>query len=195
MRIFVAWLGLCTLVGFVERAAAQAAPFTKTPVAADGLVANLYAPANGGRRLPGIIVLGGSEGGMGEGSAIEAALLAEHGFAAMHLGYFDVPGRSKVLEGLPLEYFKTAIDWLRAQGNVDRDKIAVVGGSKGAEAALLIASLYPQIKAVVAGAPSSVVWPGIRGTRNGSSWTLAGADLPALPYGREGGFTSVFALR
>src|SRR5207302_3810304 len=62
----------------------------------------------------------------------------------------------------------------------------VIGGvSKGAEAALLVATRHPELRAVVAGAPSSVVWPGIKfGTlATPSSWTVGGRPLPMLPYG------------
>jgi pimeloyl-ACP methyl ester carboxylesterase len=64
----------------------------------------------------------------------------------------------------------------------------VLGVSKGAEAALLLATQRKDVNAVVLGMPSSVVWAGINWNRGGagtkSSWSLNGEPLPHLPYGR-----------
>jgi dienelactone hydrolase len=80
---------------------------------------------------------------------------------------------------IPLEYFKKALDWLAAQSTVDRRQLAVLGASKGAELALLLASRFPEIKAVIAYVPSHVVWQGIG---FGSTWTWQGQPLPFVPY-------------
>jgi hypothetical protein len=190
MRKIIISLAACALTYHSAHAAVAT---TQSKVTANGLVGYSYTPAIKGK-LPAVLILGGSEGGLNPAVVREATLIAEQGYVVLQLGYFDVPGRPKNLESLPLEYFKAGIDWLRAQDNVNAARIGIVGTSKGGEAALLVASLYTEVKAVVAGVPSSVVWPGIKGTHNGSSWSLDGKDLPALPYGFEGGVTSVFAL-
>src|SRR5205807_1722624 len=83
-----------------------------------------------------------------------------------------------------------ALDWLAARPEVDPKRIAVDGGSKGAEAALVFASRDPRVRAVVVGMPSSVVWPGIDYTPTPpSSWTWQGRDLPDLPYAFAKPFT------
>jgi len=151
-------LTLSLFVGAAAAAAQPAAEPVKTSVTANGLVADLYMPADAKGRLPAIIELGGSEGGMGAATARDARLHALHGYAVLQVAYFDAPGLPKDLGLIPLEYFKTAIDWLRAQPGVDPDRIGVVGGSIGGEVALAVASHYPQIKVVVAAMPSSVVW-------------------------------------
>jgi hypothetical protein len=63
----------------------------------------------------------------------------------------------------------------------------MIGGSKGAEGALIVASMFPDLVGpVVAYTPSSVVWPGIDftapGGGNRSSWSFAGRALPFVPY-------------
>ena len=64
----------------------------------------------------------------------------------------------------------------------------MLGGSKGAEAGLVLASKYPQIKAVVAFSPCCVVWQGIPlkrfeiGKDVKSSWSYKGEKLPYLAY-------------
>jgi dienelactone hydrolase len=177
-----------------DAALASAAEPVKTAVTAHGLVADLYMPAHAHGRLPAILMLGGSEGGMGAAAARDGRVIAQHGYAVLQVAYFDAPGLPKDLGLIPLEYFKTAIDWLRAQPNVDPRRIGIVGGSIGSEVALTVASHYREIKAVVATMPSSVVWPGIIHTAGDppSTFTLAGKPLPYLPYG--GPFTTIYNL-
>jgi hypothetical protein len=71
-----------------------------------GLVGALFLPPGEGPH-PGVIVLGGSSGGMREPLA---ALLASHGCAALALAYFGVEGLPPQLADIPLEYFETALD-------------------------------------------------------------------------------------
>jgi uncharacterized protein len=72
--------------------------------------------------------------------------------------------------------------------------------SKGAEAALLIAARDSEIDAVVAGVPSSVVWPGIAWDATsstqplGSSWSEKGQPVPYLPYGKPRQMTKIADL-
>src|SRR5215471_12612643 len=119
----------CGLLALPAIAVAQVNEPTKSSITAEGLFGDLYVPANLKGRSAAILALGGSEGGLSEGVGREAKELAQHGYIVFQLGYFDVPGRPKVLESLPLEYFKTGIDWLRAQPNVDPAKIGIIGGS------------------------------------------------------------------
>jgi dienelactone hydrolase len=151
----------------------------------EGLIAN-YFPAAG--RAPGVLLLGGSEGGLGEGVKQMALLLQQQGYSVLQLSFFRSPGQSPRLERVPLEYFGKAIDWLKRQAEVDPRRVAVLGGSKGAEAALLVASRRSDVRAVVAAMPSNVVWPGVDweapGGDIGSSWAERGRPLPHLPFGR-----------
>ena len=69
------------------------------------------------------------------------------------------------------------LSWLQKNESVDVDRIGVYGYSKGGELALLMSSLYPQIKAVAAFSGSSYVWQGLRFGRPSSSWTRKGKIL------------------
>jgi hypothetical protein len=156
----------------------------------DGLVFGNYFPSRLPGRVPAILLLGGSEGGLGQDIVAEAKLLQLAGFNVLQLGYFNVPGRSSKLDHVPLETFLRALEWLKRRADVEPDAIGIVGYSKGAEAALLVATRYPGIRAVVAGMPSSVVWDAlsIRGFVFGtSSWTVDGRELPSLSYGSGDG--------
>jgi dienelactone hydrolase len=142
----------------------------------NGLVGRLFEPEGQGRR-PGLLVLSGSEGGINE---LEAALLASHGYVAFALAYFKADGLPQQLAVIPLEYLKKGVDWLAARDSVDGKRLGVVGGSKGGELALLLASHFPQLKAVVARVPSHVVWFDL-GSFNKSAWSVAGKELPFVP--------------
>lgn len=165
------------------------------PVRENGLVATWYPPASG-KRGPVILVLGGSEGGE-EGGKRLAQAFAREGYGALALAYFRVDPLPQQLQEIPLEYFATAIAWLKKQPLADPDRIGLYGISKGAETALLIASRHPEIRAVIASAPSSLVWQGINYadyTSVKSSFSLSGKPFPYLPYDTSAPFTSVYDL-
>jgi uncharacterized protein len=155
-------------------------------ISENGLLGNYY-PGRGAGRRPALLVLGGSEGGLGEGSKRHALALQAEGFSVLTLSYHRAPGQPPHLELIPLETFAGAISWLQRQSEVDPERIGIIGVSKGAEAALLAATRDPRIRAVVAGAPSSVAWQGASFDRDGmfaSSWTERGRPLEHLSYGR-----------
>ena len=131
-------------------------------------------------RAPALIVLGGSEGALNRPLA---ALIASHGFPSLALAYFGYEKLPADLEKIPVETIDRAVEWLAKQPGVDPNRIVVLGGSKGAELALLSASLNKSIAGVVAYAPSSVIYEGI-GNSPGhvSSWTYKGVELPFAPY-------------
>lgn len=68
------------------------------------------------------------------------------------------------------------------------DHLAIIGTSKGAEAALLLASHDRRVRVVAALAPSPVVWGNVGPGWDGevhpyrSSWTRFGRPLPFVPY-------------
>ncbi|MDB5691010.1 MAG: hydrolase of the alpha/beta superfamily [Alphaproteobacteria bacterium] len=154
----------------------------KQDIRQDGLVAEFYIPQGGGA-LPGLLVLGGSEGGISYARQL-GRRLAAHGYGTLCLAYFKAEGLPRILEEIPLEYFQRAIQWLGDHPRIDSSRIGVFGPSKGAEAALLIASHFESLACVVAAAPSSVVWQSqnyfARQRAARSSWTRDGAGLPFL---------------
>ncbi|TAK34968.1 MAG: hypothetical protein EPO30_12025, partial [Lysobacteraceae bacterium] len=141
----------------------------------DGLVGVLFRPVTPGPH-PAVLVLGGSEGGIPE---LSAAFEASFGIVALGLGYFGAEGLPSGLTDIPLETFGTALDWLARRPEVDPDRIAVVGGSRGGELALQIAALYPEVAATIAEVPSGVRW-GSAGQPDRAAWTLGGEPLPYL---------------
>ncbi len=149
-----------------------------------GLVGRLFLPEGSGP-FPGVVVvLGGSEGGL-SGSEEIAAVLSAHGFVALALAYFQMPGLPGSLREIPLEYFDRAIAALLRLSTVRRGGVALVGTSKGAEAALAAAAGSSSTLAVVTLAPSSVVWSCICDDPERGSWSRAGKTVAFVPQGSD----------
>lgn len=156
-----------------------AADVTRHEVSTDGLLGALFLPpgAAAATPAPGVLVLGGSEGGMREDTA---ALLASHGYATLALAFFAAGALPAKMENIPLEYFEKALKWMADHEAIDGERLAVQGISRGGELALLVAAHYPAyIDAVVAHVPSGVVWPGVGGLPPQPAWTKGGVALPS----------------
>lgn len=154
---------------------------TREDVRADGLNGILYRPAGAGP-APLIIMLGGSEGSLQAASRVGVGFV-QHGYAVLALAYFMDDGLPQTLENIPVEYFDRALDWVRAQPGIDAKRIGVFGGSRGSEAALLLASRRTEIKAAAAFAPSGYLWQGLNFQKPwdmGPAWTVGGKALPFL---------------
>ena len=123
---------------------------------------------------PGVLVVGGSEGGL---PAPKAIWLASHGYAALALAYFRFQDLPKKLEGIPLEYFGEAIAWMKQRPEIDPGRLAVLGTSRGGELALQLGSMYPAIHAVVAYVPANVRYPSCCTRDFAAAWTWKGTPL------------------
>lgn len=153
---------------------------TVSRIARDGFLGHLFLPER--HDAPGIVVLGGSEGGYPDDVA---ALLATNGFIALSLAYFGADSLPSELREIPLDRVARAVAWLREQPGMRPDRVALFGTSKGAEAALLVASRIPGVAAVVAYAPSSVAWSCICSEPRRSSWSFHGVPLTSVPPGAD----------
>jgi dienelactone hydrolase len=154
---------------------------TRHPIRSDGIVGTLFLPPGDGPH-PAVVVLNGGGGGIDE---YRGAILASHGYAALNLGYFGMEGLPRGLVNIPLEYFENAIRWMRAQPWLRDHFLAVWGESRGGELALLLGATFAEVNAVIAWAPSGVVFwalglaePG--DTRPRAAWTFRGKPLPYL---------------
>ena len=151
----------------------------------------VFATLPGSSRRPALIVLGGSEGG-GRTARNSSPRFASQGFAVLGLPYYspgsserEIPELPAAFADIPVDRLNAAFEWLKHRPEVDASRVALVGGSKGAEFALIAASRFKWITSVVANVPSDVVWegwgPGVEpGTR--SSFALDGKPLPFVPY-------------
>lgn len=166
-----------------------------TPVAGFPHAAVYAQPGDAPR--PVIIILAGAEGGDEAGRRF-GPILAELGYAAVSLPYYSPNwgdyGPPPPLPELPGSFIDIRVDQLAdlraalsAMPGVDVTRLALFGGSKGSEFALIAASRYPWITSVVAYTPSDLVWEGwglemveAEGTR--SSFSFDGKPLAFIPY-------------
>lgn len=142
----------------------------------DGLV-GVYDAPDAAPAGPGVLLFGGSAGGLASADVL-AMLLASHGYHALALAYFGLPGLPASLSAVPLEYFQRALRWLATRPGVLADGLVVAGWSRGSEAALLLGVHDPgTVHSVVALAPNDTAlcsYPGCAGP----AWTLRGRPLP-----------------
>lgn len=133
----------------------------------------------------GVVVLGGSSGRV---DVARAGLFADRGAVAIAMRWFGGEGQSPGICEIPLEMFAQATDRLIDEGC---HRIAFLATSKGAEAALLVASYDPRVDVVVAFSPSSVVWANVGAGKDGFEWpprscfTHRGRPLPFVPHEAE----------
>jgi len=164
-------------------AVVQAAPLpAPTCSPATGFMGTICTTARS-EKHPAILLLGGSEGGNSLGPL--AMRYAQLGYVAASVAYFGLPGLPQTLQGIPVEIVGRALAAIEKRDDVDPGRIAIFGVSKGGELALLAASTYPEIHAVIADVPSPFAWEGIAAgpsTDRKSSWTLNAKPLPYVPY-------------
>lgn len=147
--------------------------------AATAFVGTICTPATPGPHAA-VVVLGGSGGG--DRLAPLATRFAEHGYVAASVAYFGAEGLPRTLDEIPVETVGSAVAAIAQRPDVDPSRIGLFGDSKGGELALLAASTYPAIRAVVGLVPSPFAWSGA-GT--GSSWTVGGKPVPYVQLERR----------
>lgn len=125
-----------------------------------------------------VLLIGGSGGS--EPSYVGEAL-AGQGTAALSVEYFARPGLPGQLRGIPLEYFFAALQILQGELPSPGTPLAVLGMSRGSEAAMLTAIHSPiRVCGVAATVPGNVVagsWP-----PGGPAWLLGGRPLPYVDH-------------
>jgi dienelactone hydrolase len=157
-------------------------PPKQESVRGEGLTARFYYPAKGDGPWKPVIMLSGSQGGLVTAKGRIHPLVCS-GFCVLAVAYFKAEGLQDELISVPLEFFDKAKAWLAGDPRVAQGGIAVIGGSKGGELSLLLASRDPYVKCVVGIVPASHVFQGIAPRFHmNSSWSYRGKDLPFVPY-------------
>lgn len=153
-------------------------------VAREGFCGFYHAPEKDVDPKKAVIVVGGSEGNENIPRNV-GAMFARRGIAALGVCYWNVDGLPKELVRVPVDPFEKAIRWLKNRGH---EKIIMYGISKGAELALLCASLMPDISGVAAISPMHCIWGGMHGNKSmaaktfssASEFTYRGKDFPCM---------------
>jgi esterase/lipase len=136
------------------------------------------------RKKTTVILIGGGQWGHYWGSE-----LTKNGYVALSIPYYREKGLPRLMEEIPLEYFENAFKFLKDRPEVNPDKIIVMGASRNAELALLLASKFPKdIHGVIAYSPSSVVWSNTVMPFNSNSikpsWTFNTKDIAFIPMAK-----------
>ena len=153
-----------------------AAGITPEEVTAPGVRGRFYPAAAGVKPGIPVLVLAGSGGGLPD---TQAALLASHGHPALAQGIFAYKDLPPTLRDIPIESFQSGAHWLEQRTHAHR--VAVMGTSRGSEAAGLAASYFPQdFAAAVLYVPSHLSNGAIDASVHnaGSAWTYQGKPLP-----------------
>jgi pimeloyl-ACP methyl ester carboxylesterase len=155
-----------------------AAGLRSEEVTSGGRVRGVFFPVPSGTvpKVP-ILVLAGSGGGV---PRAQAALFASHGHPALAQGIFGYKDLPSSLDHIPLEMFHEGAQWLKERTGVQR--VAILGNSRGSEAAGLAASYYPDdFSAAIVYEPSHLsngaIGPGI--TTAVPAWTFQGQGIAA----------------
>lgn len=163
-----------------------ASGMTETRIRRKGLMANLYVPAgwrHDGHRHPAVIALGGAEGGL-VGGDFYARWLASHGYVALSLGWYHMPGLHNDLVHVPVvRLVRHAMQYLQHERFVDARRIALMGGSWGGTTVLAAASRLPRVHAVVSWVGSVVVFNGLNRNARTGAYSNANAS-PFLVHGK-----------
>lgn len=175
-REFIAGL---TGAGLLQALPARAAEPIVLTVSDKGLVGRYYTPPKARNRAA-VLLLGGSGGGFPDEKVAKA--LAEAGHPVLALAYFrgfasaTLTTLPAMLKDIPLEYFFTAIDWLKKRPEVNPRKIVLMGESRGGELVLQLASMRRDVAGVIAYVPSHLRWGAVG--PEGAGWTHKGQPLP-----------------
>jgi dienelactone hydrolase len=141
-----------------------------------------------GKSQPLIVGLGGSEGGNAWASdhwKETRDQFIDQGYAFLAIGYFGAKGTPAILEKIALEDIHHAIITATDNSKINAAKIAIIGGSRGADLALLLGSYYADITCVVGLVPSHVAFPGHTDHFTTSCWKFQDKELPFVPVNEE----------
>ena len=107
--------------------------------------------------------------------------LIKKGYAFLAIGYFNSNGAPQYLDRISLDAISDTILNIAQNPMIDGSKIALMGGSRGGELALNLASRFDHFNAVIAMSTSNVSFPAITWSANTSSWTYKGEEVIYVP--------------
>lgn len=137
-----------------------------------------------GVNQPLVVGFGGSEGGNAWASDRWKPVrekFIKNGYAFLAVGYFGAEGAPEQCDRISIEAVHQAIVEATKNPIIHDNRIAVIGGSKGSELALLLASHYTDINCVVALAPGNCAFAALTLGASTSSWTYQNKEVPFIP--------------
>ncbi|MFK7831870.1 MAG: alpha/beta hydrolase family protein [Winogradskyella sp.] len=107
--------------------------------------------------------------------------LIRKGYSVLAIGYFNSNGTPKSLDRISLDAISDSIMEIAKHPKIDETKIALIGGSRGGELVLNLASRFNHFNAVIAMSTSNVSFPAITWSANTSSWTYKNKEVTYVP--------------
>lgn len=133
---------------------------------------------------PLIVAFGGSEGGnvfASDQFKQERDKYLARGYSILAVGYFGTKTTPPSMDRISLNAIHDSITSIINQHpGINKDKIALYGGSRGGELVLNLASRYQDYDAVIAIVPSNVTLPTRFGWGARSSWSFFDEEVPYL---------------
>ncbi len=107
--------------------------------------------------------------------------LNQKGYALLAVGYFKANGTPENLDRISLDAIRDTIMAAAEHPKIDDSKIILLGGSKGGELVLNLASRYKEFKGVVAMSTSNVSFPALTIYANTSCWMYKDKEVAYVP--------------
>lgn len=131
-----------------------------------------------------VVGFGGAEGGntwtRSRWKTVRDQLL-DSGYAFLAVEYFGGPKTPSELDRISLDAINDTIIAVAKRAQIDTSNIALIGGSKGGELILNLASRYNNYTAAIAIVPGKASFPGHTFTFNNSSWMFDGREVAFAP--------------
>ena len=158
---------------FTRRASPQGFEVERLTLREHGFLGWFWSPLGRARR-PAILLLGEDRV-----PDLHAASLASRGYPVLGVVYCCERGLPHDIAGIPLEYFRPALEWLRRRQEGDPRTVIAFGLVRGGEGALLLGVHYPNlVRGVVAVDSSNAARCSDNLCTQGPPWTLHGRPLP-----------------
>lgn len=135
---------------------------------------------------PLIVAFGGAEGAIDwhrNHMKTKRDSLIQKGYAILAIGYFNAEGTPGDLDRISLDAISDTIMSIAKNPKIDESKIALIGGSRGGELVLNLASRFNHFNAVIVMSTSNVSFPAITWSANTSSWTYKNKEVSYVPAG------------
>jgi uncharacterized protein len=105
--------------------------------------------------------------------------LNKMGFAVLAIGYFKCDGTPSALDRISLDAIRdTVLAVAKRYSQIDKTKIILIGGSKGGELVLNLASKFDDFEGIIALSAPNVSFPALTWSANTSCWSINNKEVP-----------------
>lgn len=137
-----------------------------------------------GEKQPLIVAFGGGGGGNDWSRDYVKAKrdsLNNKGYALLAIGYFNSNDAPSSLDRISLDAIRDSIVSIAKNPKIDGSRIILMGGSRGGELVLNLASRYKDFTGVIAMSASNVSFPALTWSSNTSAWSYKNEEVPYVP--------------